>query len=462
MAKVERITVTPTSPSQGGTILLSASSMKSLGISSGEHVVAFGVHNIKCYVKETKNRRDSKTDVSVPARVINKLRLPTDTKLSLIKKGNKLRFGYLYGIMANVKVENGQVVGQQEQTFRHLLHAADNLGMFGYVFSPLEIEWDTYTVTGYRLDSGGNWKSLQMPLPDVMYDQIITRTFQNREDVKVAVERLHTLLAPRYFNPGYFDKWQVQQWLASDEITKQYVPETILFESVETAAPFLYRFPDVYIKPSHGSLGVRIIRARRRGDGQVYYQDKLQNGSLQQGTLGSVSVFLKKFEKRFRRGMYVIQETLNLMTWQERPFDIRLVLQKDGNGQWRRTKTFCRVAQAGEITSNLSTGGDAITVRQLLQEVLPDSKQVETVMKEIRKVAADIPVVIEREVGSALGELGLDLGLDTRGRVWVIEVNAKPWKKPNIEESEYKELALLAFERPVQFARHLCEADKEL
>jgi len=462
MAKVERIIITPTSPSLGGTILMSASNMKSLGISSGEHVVAFGARTLKCHVKEANKRRDPKAGVSVPVQVINKLLLPMDTKLTLIKKGNKLRFGYVFGIMANVKVENGQVVGQQEQAFRHLLHAADNLGMFGYVFSPLEIEWDTYTAIGYRLDDSGNWKSQQVPLPDVMYDQIITRTFQNRQDVKVAVERLHTLLAPRYFNPGYFDKWQVQQWLASDESTKQYVPETILFESVEASAPFLYRFPDVYIKPSHGSLGVRIIRARRRGDGQVYYQDKMPDGSLRQGTLGSVSVFLKKFDKRFRRGMYVIQETLSLMTWQERPFDIRLVLQKDGNGQWRRTKTFCRVAQEGEITSNLSTGGDAVTVRQLLQDVLQDSKHVESVMKEIRKVAADIPAVIEREVGSSVGELGLDLGLDTQGRVWVIEVNAKPWKKPNIEESEYKDLALLAFERPVQFARHLCEADSEL
>lgn len=462
MAKVERVTITPTSPSLGGTILMPASSMKSLGISSGEHVVAFGVHKMNCYVKATDNRRDSKEVVSVPTHVIDKLRLPANTKLSLIKKGNKIRFGYVFGIMANVKVDKGKVVGQQERTFRHLLRAADNLGMFGYVFSPLDIEWDTNTVKGYHVDSGGNWKSLKVPLPDVMYDQIITRTFQNRQDVKVAVERLHTLVAPRYFNSGYFDKWQVHQWLTSDDSTKRYVPETVLFQSVEASAPFLYRFPDVYIKPVHGSLGIGIIRARRRGDGQVYYQDKQKNGSLRQGTLGSVSVFLKKFEKRFRNSMYVMQETLHLMTWKERPFDIRLVLQKDGSGQWRRTKTFCRVAQAGEITSNLSTGGDAITVRQLLQDVLRDSKRVESVMKEIRKMAAEIPVVIEREVGSAIGELGLDLGLDNQGRVWVIEVNAKPWKKPNIEESEYKELALLAFERPVQFAFHLCEVDSEL
>jgi glutathione synthase/RimK-type ligase-like ATP-grasp enzyme len=217
----------------------------------------------------------------------------------------------------------------------------------------------------------------------------------------------------------------------------------------------------VYIKPAHGSLGLNIIRAKRKSDGQVLYQEKVKEGS-RNGTSGSVSMFLKKFAARFLKGKYVIQETLYLMTFQNRPFDIRLVLQKDSSGQWKRTKTFCRVAQAGEITSNLSTGGDAITVKQLLQDVLRDTKRVDRAMKEIRKIAAEVPVVIEREVGSTIGELGLDLGLDTRGRVWVIEINSKPWKKPNIEESEFPEIALQAFERPVQFGRYLCETDTEL
>ncbi len=52
MAKVERIIITPTSPSLGGTILMAASSMKSLGIRSGEHVVAFGARTMKCDVRE--------------------------------------------------------------------------------------------------------------------------------------------------------------------------------------------------------------------------------------------------------------------------------------------------------------------------------------------------------------------------------------------------------------------------
>ncbi|MGZ4135856.1 MAG: YheC/YheD family protein, partial [Tumebacillaceae bacterium] len=59
--------------------------------------------------------------------------------------------------------------------------------------------------------------------------------------------------------------------------------------------------------------------------------------------------------------------------------------------------------------------------------------------------------------GGPIGELGLDLGLDESGRIWVIEVNAKPWKKPNIAEGEWKNLALLAFQRPVQFATYLCQ-----
>ncbi|MGZ4122861.1 MAG: hypothetical protein ACXVOI_06580, partial [Tumebacillaceae bacterium] len=54
-----------------------------------------------------------------------------------------------------------------------------------------------------------------------------------------------------------------------------------------------------------------------------------------------------------------------------------------------------------------------------------------------------------------LGVYRLDFGVPEA--IWVIEVNAKPWKKPNIAEGEWKNLALLAFQRPVQFATYLCQ-----
>ncbi|MGZ4105898.1 MAG: YheC/YheD family endospore coat-associated protein [Tumebacillaceae bacterium] len=457
MASSQTIRIETTSPSHGGLMFLPRAWIKQLDlVSNGRYLLAFGAKQVSVVVREQTVRAGQDVAHVTPL-IAQSLLLPKSSWLPLFRSGNVLRLGYVFGILADVKTDGDQVIGQQNSVFQILLEEAASKGMYGYVFSPLDLDWENLCVTGYRRLGHNRWSKEQVPFPDVVYDQIISRTFENRADVAPERERLYKLLAPRYFNPGYFDKWQVHEWLSKNVRTASYVPNTICFRSVEQTAEFLYRYSDVYMKPVHGSLGIGILRVRRQPDGRVFYQLKKKDGSLNQKHAGSISVFLKEYQRRLLRGPYIIQEALRLRTWQGRPFDIRLVLQKDETGHWQRTKMFCRIAQEGQITSNLSTGGDAISAKQLLSEILQNDKNVSRVMKELRQIGDLIPGVIEQEHGGTIGELGLDLGLDESGRIWVIEVNAKPWKKPNIAEGEWKNLALLAFQRPVQFATYLCQ-----
>ncbi|ARU62562.1 hypothetical protein CBW65_17520 [Tumebacillus avium] len=456
MASSKAIRIEPSSLAHGYVMALPRGYLKDLSLAPGDHRLFFGAK--QALIKLRPSEKGAADTAFLSGELLRELHLPTGIKLMLHKTGDGLRFGFLLGILANVKTANGQLTGQQKQVFKNLLDAAAGEKMYGYVFSVADIDWEERTVTGYRLEGKAGWAKRRLPLPDAVYDQIISRAYINKSDVAEAREKLKGLLGKRFFNPGYFDKWQVHQWLHGDRRTMEHVPDAVCFESVEQAAPFLYQHPDVYLKPVHGSLGIGIIRARRRPDGRVFYQIKKQDGSLRQEYAGSVSVFLKKFQKRLKNGPYLLQRTLRLKSWQGRPFDIRILLQKDGAGVWNRTKMFCRIAQQGQITSNLSTGGDALAVKQLLQEMY-DDKKVRRIMQQLRDISDAVPQVIEQENSGTIGELGLDLGLDESGNIWVIEVNAKPWKKPNVEEGEWRDLALLAFVRPVQYAKYLCETD---
>ncbi|TCP58937.1 glutathione synthase/RimK-type ligase-like ATP-grasp enzyme [Tumebacillus sp. BK434] len=456
MASSKAIRIAPSSLAHSGVLALPRGYLKELSLQPGDLQLFFGAKQARIQLRPSE--KGAADTAYVSADLLRELHLPTGGKLTLHKTGAGLRFGWLLGILANVKTEHGQPTGQQKQVFKNLLNAAAGENLYAYVFSAADIDWAEATVTGYHLEGKAGWAWRKLPLPDVVYDQIISRAYSNRPDVAEARERLKSLLGKRFFNPGYFNKWQVHQWLQSDRRMLEHVPDAICFESVAQAAPFLYQHPDVYVKPVHGSLGIGIIRARRRPDGRMFYQIKTKDGSLRQQYAGSVSVFLKKFEKRLKKGPYLIQRTLRLKSWQGRPFDIRILLQKDGAGVWNRTKMFCRIAQQGQITSNLSTGGDALAVKQLLHEMYDDTK-VRRIMKQLKDISSAVPQVIEQQNGGTVGELGLDLGLDENGNIWVIEVNAKPWKKPNIEEGEWRDLALLAFVRPVQFAKYLCESD---
>lgn len=461
MANPTRIRIDTVSSLDDGLMFVPRSLMKSLPLSSGSYRVAYGGRETRVHVRELPGRNDL-GHLQIAESIRRELLLPDGVRVELLVNGTFLRLGYVIGVVANVKAEGEAVVGQQAPVFVHLMTAAEELGMTGYVFSPLDIDWTERFVTGYCYDTRRNaWRRRRMPLPDGVYDQIISRTYQKRADVTEQRERLFAHVKPRAFNPDYFDKSQVHHWLAGSPRTKHLVPDAITFKTVAQATSFLYRCPDVYMKPIHGSLGIGILRLRRKPDGQVLYQMKKKGGGLTQGTAGSISEFLKQFATRLRRGPYLIQETLHLKTWQGRPFDIRMLLQKDSTGKWNRTKTFCRIAQDGDITSNLSTGGDALAVKALLKEVLPGAKAVNRVMRELSRIAEDVPAVLEASMEGTLGELGLDLGLDENGRIWVIEINSKPWKKPNIEEGEWRELSLLAFQRPVQFVKYLCQTTRD-
>ncbi|PWK15516.1 YheC/YheD family protein [Tumebacillus permanentifrigoris] len=461
MANPARIRIDTVTSLPDGLMFLPRSLMKSLQLSMGSYRVAYGGRETQVHVRELTGKVDHGY-AQIAESVRRELLLPEGVRVELLSKGTLLRLGYVLGVLANVKAEGETVLGQQALVFKHLLTAAEEQGMTGYVFSPLDIDWKERFVTGYSYDTRKRvWRRRRMPLPDAIYDQVISRTYHNRADVAEQRERLFAHVRPRAFNPDYFDKSLVHNWLAGSPRTKSLVPDAITFKSITQASQFLYRYPDVYMKPIHGSLGIGIMRLRRKPDGQVYYQMKKATGSLTQGTAGSISEFLKKFAKRLRTGPYLIQETLHLKTWQGRPFDIRLLLQKGSTGKWNRTKTFCRIAQDGDITSNLSTGGDAIAVRALLKEILPSVKAVNRVMRDLIQIAEDVPAVLEATVEGSIGELGLDLGLDENGKIWVIEINAKPWKKPNIEEGEWRELSLLAFQRPVQYAKFLCQTTRD-
>ncbi|HEU4965391.1 MAG TPA: YheC/YheD family protein [Bacilli bacterium] len=452
-----RLRIESASPARGRVIYVPAQWLKDQGIHAGEYRVSFGVKEVRAEVRFASKYRGRDGVAVVSQDLARSLCLPNGVWLAFEQVGERhLRFGDLFALLANVKANGEQVKGQQAKVFRNLLQAAEELSMFGYVFAPQDIEWEEETAVGYYLGDNGLWQKARLPLPDVVYDQIISRRFEKSAEVASARGRLKRLLPKRYFNPGYFDKWQVHGWLAGDSRTRGYVPETIRFQALEETARFVYTHPEVYMKPMHGSLGVGIMRVRRLSDGRVFYQRKRSDGQLKQGYAGSITQFLKTNARRLKRGGYLTQKALHLQRWNGRPFDIRLLLQKDGTGKWQRTKSFCRVAQEGEITSNLSTGGDAFAVKQVLKDILQNERSVNQVMKELRRISEDVPAVIEAAQDGVIGELGLDLGLDEFGRIWVIEVNAKPWKKPNTEEGEWKNLALLAFQRPVMYAKHLC------
>ncbi len=146
-----------------------------------------------------------------------------------------------------------------------------------------------------------------------------------------------------------------------------------------------------------------------------------------------------------------MQPDLHLASLRGSPFDIRILMQKDGTGAWRRTKIYARVAAKGRLTSNLSRGGTGYYVGSLLAYPFGRARRRLRARSIWRRKT--IVHALDEVFETPLGELGLDLGIDRKGRIWLIEVNAKPFRK--VVDAGPKRGVYLSFHRPMAYARHL-------
>lgn len=345
--------------------------------------------------------------------------------------------------------------GKHLSVLEKLVKAGENAGVSCFLFGLKDMNFQTRQVKGYRLVNS-QWSPALLPLPDVVYDQVISRKLERSPAYQEMRAQLERVYGPRLFNHGFFDKWQVHQWLSADSRIRKHVPMTIRYSHVNEAAKFAKKFPTTFLKPLHGSLGLGIMRLCQLADGSVTYDIKRVKQGPLHGKSTSAEEAIRGFRGRMGTRPYVLQQGIPLATYKNRPFDVRILLQRDGSGGWKRTKMFARVASSGDFTSNLSSGGEALPVNAVLEEMGISRERSQRTLRTIRQVSRIVTGVIEEQSGTNFGELGLDIGIDEQGGVWVIEVNSKPWKSP-VTEKGRQDLVDLAFARPMQYAIWLAE-----
>lgn len=375
--------------------------------------------------------------------------------LNVTLSQNQMKVGPLIGVLCNpvwkpkqgVLASNKQLPGLQKMT-----EIGRRVGALVFVFGIRDVDFETKRIRGF-VWGGGRWVPYVFPFPDVIYDQVISRKLERSKQYVQKRQRISEMYRGRIFNDGFFDKWEVHQWLTGDKRTRQHVPQTSMYTKPRSCVQFIRTHPVTFLKPVHGSLGLGIIRLIQQNNGSVVYEIKRRDAKGQ-FTAVSVDAAVEGLKRRLSTRPYLMQQGLSLARYQDRPFDVRIVLQRDGTGEWKRTKMFARVAGSGEFTSNLSSGGEAMSVPNVLKTLYkrePDRKRVQRTM---HKVAGLVPIVMEEQSGKHIGELGVDIGLDDKGQVWIIEVNSKPWKRPDTEKGR-QDIVDLAFERPIHYAIHL-------
>lgn len=371
-------------------------------------------------------------------------------------QAHRIHFGPLIGILANPKWNSKARTLQhtkQLDSLVKLVECGQAHGAVCFLFGISSVDLKAGSIRGYVLHDG-LWHRRAMPMPNVIYDQLVSRKVEQDPSVQDKRDALVRRYGDKFFNGGFFDKWQVYEWLLDDSNLKAHLPRTLRHTTLNQAANFINSHSVSFLKPLHGSLGLGIAHFVRQKNGGFIYEVKQRTASVTRGKANSAKEVLQPFRTRLKNRPYIWQEGLMLATYRERPVDVRILMQRDHTGSWKRTKMFARVAKTGDFTSNLTGGGDAMTVDEALAECLPKVERRNRAKGQIRRLSREIVEAMEASSGRRFGEMGIDLGLDTSGKVWVIEVNSKPRKTPTTEKGR-QDLVDLSFERPIRYAIYL-------
>ncbi|MFD9624814.1 YheC/YheD family endospore coat-associated protein [Peribacillus muralis] len=322
----------------------------------------------------------------------------------------------LIGLMATADTH-------ENHYFTDLAKTAKSFNMNVCKFTPENIDRDLKKVRGERFDSEREmWIASSFDIPDFIYDRCFHGLSRQQSETRIKINWLKD--HSTFLGLGLPGKWEVYQSLKKHPLLQAFFPETHQVSASEDIIGHLERLNKIIIKPEFGAGGTGIYLLCKNDEGTLVSMTK--KGTKYDRQFTSTSQLNKWLQHLLNRYKYLCQPYLELCTVENEPFDLRILLQKNEKNQWMERGRGIRTGQKAGITSNLATGGEAVTLDAFIKKN-PETISI-AVEQKIQHILRSLPVETEA-VFDRLFELGIDLGIDKKGQLWIMDINSKPGRK---------------------------------
>ncbi|GGE04553.1 hypothetical protein GCM10011571_02000 [Marinithermofilum abyssi] len=235
------------------------------------------------------------------------------------------------------------------------------------------------------------------------------------------------------------NKMKYNKVLLKDPWLSSYVPKTLWF-SVTALEDMLKAYPVVFIKPNSNHKGNQIIRVKSTPQQWAQFREKsfyeLRYSYKEDVKTCSLKEVMKEVVNEINPNKkYIVQQGIDLATFDGSPFDLRILMHKPGE-RWQISGWLARVAKKDQIVTNHIRGAKVLP----LDQALKDNGHVNIV--DLTMKLGDLAQRISLALGSYfdLRILALDMAVDNDGNLWFIEMNSSPMFRKMFKELKNKEM----------------------
>lgn len=366
------------------------------------------------------------------------------------KRMEQVRKNRYMGIMVNRGLYNRipNAKGRLKTVLSLYEKAAEknNVTLCYFVISSIDVEQKT--LSGYI--KGENGYSLQtIPVPDVIYRRAgYSKKYESL--ISNLLEDGKSIFNTRLFGSGKYKQFEI---MSRNKDLSLHLPTTYV-ATEETVKMMMDRFNCLLIKPNSGSKGIGIMKLEKTNDKWCLFlssENRKDNGWRKiffKDNLPAVLI------NRLNNKKYIVQERIDLGTFQGAPFDIRVAVQKNILGQWEVAAVIAKVAKKDQFLTNIYQGGQNYKLDQILEEnPTLDINQVNTRIHEFCLKAAEH----YSSYRSNIADIGFDIALSKDGDIYFLELNPLPdhigltFKNNEIVNKEWENV----FYKPIEYGRYL-------
>jgi hypothetical protein len=263
--------------------------------------------------------------------------------------------------------------------------------------------------------SGNYYVKKHIPKPKVIYSRVLDHLPKYQAHIKALVDDgIHVFNRPNYD----VEKYKVHEVLSKSRDINKHLPETHLVTSTSILS-MMNKYRSIILKTNYGERGIGAMKLDRVGTTWILSY-KLK-GDLEVRTEHFTTELPLVLLTRLNKKRYIIQQTVPLATHRGNPFDMRVSVQKNKDGNFIVNGIICKVAKENDYLTNGSQGSTTCRLEDIYNQT--DLQITLTVAREnISDLSLRMAEFLDKYYPH-LADLGFDIGITKEGVAYLIECN---------------------------------------